>query len=137
MLLNLGTQLIRKRERLVARYRRALPALEFQSPIGTPVFPFLPVRISGAGASVRDAVIGRAAGAGVEIRKYYNPPLHRQSFFGASSRALPVTDAVSDDILTLPLFDSLEAGDVDAIADVVSKAIAAVTARPKRRSRAS
>ena len=114
-------KIVRLRERLVRRYRKRLPDFTFQEAAGNPAHPFLAVRIEGA-APDRDRAIARAAANGVELRKYYNPPLHRQAVFSAIAAECPVTDDLANRTITLPLYDSLTLADVDRIAEVVRDA---------------
>ncbi len=119
-------RLVRRRSQRVARYRRNLPEFHFQHAEGSPAFAFCPAdtRLS---REQRDALIVEAARKGVEIRKYYDPPLHRQPWFSSSKpQPLPVTEALSDSIITLPLYDSLDNEDIDAISRVVRAALARV-----------
>ncbi len=73
---------------------------------------------SGAGPAGRDAVIRRAAAAGIEIGAYYDPHLGAQPYFRQTCRSgpLPVTDAVADRMLSLPLHDTMTVTDVQRIA---------------------
>ncbi len=114
-------RIVRRRRVLADRYRKALPEFQFQKPVGEPAHTFLAARIDGD-RSRRDRLIERAAADGVELRKYYNPPLHRQEFFDAVASDVRNTDVVADQIITLPLYDSLSDADVDIIAGVTRRA---------------
>ncbi|MEO8601953.1 MAG: DegT/DnrJ/EryC1/StrS family aminotransferase [bacterium] len=67
----------------------------------------------GAGADVA-AVQAALACDGVETRRYFWPPLHRlQAHDGV---ALPITEAVGDSILCLPLHSAMEPATLDRLA---------------------
>ena len=57
----------------------------------------------------------------IETRRYFDPPLHRQrlysSYYATPGASLPVTEAISANVLCLPLFAGLENHVVEAIAD--------------------
>lgn len=115
--------LVRRRALLARRYRRGLPRLRFQVPSGEPAIPFLAAAVDGT-ARERDRVIARAAERGIEIRKYYHPPLHRHPLWAkVEDREVPVTDALASRILTLPLYDSLTPDSIDRIIAVVGETL--------------
>jgi dTDP-4-amino-4,6-dideoxygalactose transaminase len=118
-------RLILRRNSMAARYRRALPELTFQQAEGNPIFVFLAARLAGSAAD-RDRLIARCLTEGLELRKYYSPPLHRHAYFSrAAARDVAVTDQVADQIVTLPLYDSLTNADIDAICSIIREALSA------------
>jgi dTDP-4-amino-4,6-dideoxygalactose transaminase len=73
----------------------------------------------------RDAVAGALADCGVASGVYYRCPLHRQPAFAADARALslPVTDAVAEQCLSLPMYPELTEPQIYYIADAVRSAL--------------
>jgi dTDP-4-amino-4,6-dideoxygalactose transaminase len=69
----------------------------------------------------RDELEGLLAADNIETRRYFDPPLHRQqlysAYYASPGGTLPVTDAVSANVLCLPLFSALNNEVVEAIAD--------------------
>lgn len=125
--------IIRKRKKLVERYRKRLPGVTFQQTNGDPSFWFVPACLPVSRES-RDQIIASAHRGGVELRKYFSPALHEQPFFsGALHLDLATTESVSASIISLPLYNSMTVDDVDAITDVIT-AGSAQRQRTKARS---
>ena len=82
-------------------------------------FMIYSVRIAGGR---RDAVMAALTASGIESRLYF-PPAHRQPVFAhLPDPGLPVTDAVAEQMLSLPLHTRLSSDDLGMIADVVMNA---------------
>jgi dTDP-4-amino-4,6-dideoxygalactose transaminase len=60
----------------------------------------------------------------IGARKYFSPPVHRQKLYSAmwDERALPVTDMVSDGVVSLPIYSSLTNESVDKVCEVIRRA---------------
>ena len=60
----------------------------------------------------------------IGARKYFSPPVHRQKLYGAmwGGRALPVTDLISDGVVSLPIYSSLTDESVDRVCAVIRQA---------------
>jgi dTDP-4-amino-4,6-dideoxygalactose transaminase len=60
----------------------------------------------------------------IGARKYFSPPVHRQKLYSAmwDGRALPVTDSVSDGVVSLPIYSSLTDESVDKVCEVIRRA---------------
>ncbi|HEX4536288.1 MAG TPA: DegT/DnrJ/EryC1/StrS family aminotransferase [Candidatus Acidoferrum sp.] len=60
----------------------------------------------------------------IGARKYFSPPVHRQKLYSAmwDGRALPVTDLVSDGVVSLPIYSSLSDDSVDKVCEVIWRA---------------
>ena len=70
-----------------------------------------------------EALAAALAAEGVQTRRYYSPPVHRQRAYrtvGPSNGALPVTDAAAARVLTLPLWTGMD----DELVDRVGVAVA-------------
>lgn len=64
--------------------------------------------------------LGRALAAeGIDTRRYYYPPIHRQAAYAhlKSRRELPVTDEMAGRVLTPPLYSHMTHAQMEAIAD--------------------
>src|SRR5205085_11914092 len=65
------------------------------------------------------------AAENIETRKYYDPPVHRQSAYVqylTSALTLPCTDLLSSRCLSLPLWSNMEATVVSDICSAVERA---------------
>jgi dTDP-4-amino-4,6-dideoxygalactose transaminase len=73
-------------------------------------------------AAARDAAFDRLTSGGIEVRRYYEPAVHRHLHFDGSDRigGLRVTDDVSSRVLSLPVHDELSDGVIARIADLVN-----------------
>jgi len=60
----------------------------------------------------------------IGARKYFSPPVHRQKLYSAmwDGRPLPVTDMVSDGVVSLPIYSSLIDESVDKVCEVIRRA---------------
>jgi FlaA1/EpsC-like NDP-sugar epimerase/dTDP-4-amino-4,6-dideoxygalactose transaminase len=68
----------------------------------------------------RDQLKAVLASEGIDTRTYFDPPVHRQQAYRHEPRAiLPVTDAVSRAVVSLPIYPDLTAADVDAVVGVI------------------
>lgn len=79
-----------------------------------------------------DAVAGALDAEGIQTRRYYSPPVHRQRAYRSLERAngpLPVTDRAAARVLTLPLFTGM----TDEHVDLVGAVLARLTAPDWRR----
>jgi FlaA1/EpsC-like NDP-sugar epimerase/dTDP-4-amino-4,6-dideoxygalactose transaminase len=66
----------------------------------------------------RDALARALMAEGIDTRKYFDPPVHRQSAYRhLTAQSLPVTDSVSDRVLSLPIFPDLRNEHVERVAD--------------------
>jgi dTDP-4-amino-4,6-dideoxygalactose transaminase len=89
---------------------------------GRPAWQGLPVLARDRAA--RDAAVAVLAEAGIEGRIYYSPGLHRTSAFaGCAPDALPVTDAIVDRILCLPIHADLTGSALEAVARATEAAL--------------
>ena len=115
-------EIIQKREALAQTYRALLPELSFQEcNAASQAHVFLPALLPRSVQGGRDAVIRRAAEAGLEFGTYYAPHLGAQPYFQRVCLlgALPVTDDVSDRILSLPLHEGMTIRDVRRVAALI------------------
>lgn len=83
----------------------------------------------------RDLVARALTAEGIETRRYYWPPIHRQQAYGdATAVELPTTDLVASRVLSLPMFGSLTVEAVDrtvqALSDIAKNAQSILAASP-------
>jgi dTDP-4-amino-4,6-dideoxygalactose transaminase len=80
----------------------------------------------------RAAVADRLAASAIETRTYYHPPVHRQKAYAQNERespsCLPVTDDVAGRVLTLPLWETMDTGTVDAVCSALEESLAEAAA---------
>lgn len=76
-------------------------------------------------AGGRDLVGSRLLGCGIETKRYFHPPLHRQKifreYFDPQGDALPVTERVSSRVLSLPIYATLADEVVERIAEAIAE----------------
>jgi len=82
-------------------------------------FQFVPVVMPSEAA--RQRLLATAPAAGVEVRVYFDPPMHRLPQFERYPRTsdLRVTDWLSDHIVALPMANDLDDAQIERIADLV------------------
>ena len=73
----------------------------------------------------RDALIARLRAGGIEASVHFDPPVHLQPAHARPGTVLPVTEAASRSVLTLPMFPDLTPGECQAIAGGVRAALGA------------
>lgn len=112
-----------RRRQIAARYRSRLEGSEyaFQARVAgsDPVFHILAVRHPRQRA-VQDAL----AAAGIGWGKHIVPPAHRHPAYRnilRDGRSLPVSESLSDHLVSLPVFPELSDEQVDYVADVLSR----------------
>ncbi len=69
----------------------------------------------------RDTLVRALKADGVDTRNYFDPPVHRQqSHAHQADRPLPITDAVSRQVVSLPIYPALDDATIDRIAGVIA-----------------
>jgi dTDP-4-amino-4,6-dideoxygalactose transaminase len=126
---------IAERNRLAERYRKAvdgLPGIDFPAVADgdRSTYKDLTILIDDVAFGMDAAAVARALAAeGIQTRRYYSPPVHRQRAYRSLAPAngpLPVTDLVATRVLTLPLWTGM----TDQQVDDVGRALARLAARP-------
>lgn len=79
----------------------------------------MPVVLKDSTAEKRDAVRDRLHQAGIQTSVHY-PPIHRFSIYKDYPANLPVTDYVTDNEITLPMYAALSSDDVEFICSNLS-----------------
>ena len=71
----------------------------------------------------RDHLVEVLASRGIDTRSYFDPPLHRQrAFYDPAAPSLPVTEALSSSVISLPIYPDLTAASVERIVDIIQDA---------------
>jgi len=121
---------VAERQRLVKAYRQKLAGIrgirvqEVRSG-NTSSQKDLSLRIvAGDFGHTRDELRAELTRNNIETRTYFAPPVHLQTAYkpwrGQSVGKLPVTEQVATEVLNLPLYVGLTAGDIDRIVAVVA-----------------
>jgi dTDP-4-amino-4,6-dideoxygalactose transaminase len=105
-----------RRNAVVGLYRQelgALPGIGFQEiqPGDRCSYKDFSITVEAEVAGVtRDEVAARLAVQGIDTRKYYDPPVHRHTAYRqfAPEFALPVTDRLAGQSLSLPLWSDMD-----------------------------
>jgi len=70
----------------------------------------------------RDALVAALDAEGVETRKYYSPPVHRQQAYAAiASPELPITDRLAARVVSLPIWSHLPIEAVERVAHAIAR----------------
>ncbi len=119
---------IARRNALVAKFKagtEGLPGLTFQDiePGDLSTCKDLTLVIEPQFGLTADELAVALRAEGVDTRRYYHPPVHRQKAYAhlAGRRALPVTERVADQVLTLPLWSHMTAATVTTLAGTVAR----------------
>jgi dTDP-4-amino-4,6-dideoxygalactose transaminase len=92
---------------------RGTPGIRFQQiePGNRSAYKDFSVLLSGSEFGMsRDELGSALSEQGVPTKRYFYPPLHQQRLFaraGSRRRALPVTEGISESVLSLPIYESL------------------------------
>ncbi|MBI1748348.1 MAG: DegT/DnrJ/EryC1/StrS family aminotransferase [Acidobacteria bacterium] len=71
----------------------------------------------------RDAIIRFLSNMGVETRAYFDPPVHRQSYFMRfATRTLPTTEDYARRVITLPFFTSISEAEMSRVVAALAEA---------------
>jgi dTDP-4-amino-4,6-dideoxygalactose transaminase len=122
-------QRIARRNQIRLRYERQLgsvPGITFQqirSGCRTTAKDFSLIVDQAEFGQTRDWLLERLLRRNIEVRRYFWPPVHRQKLYREiwDGRPLPVTEWVSDRVISLPIYSSLSDEDVDRICAAVSE----------------
>ncbi|MEK8090576.1 DegT/DnrJ/EryC1/StrS family aminotransferase [Thermithiobacillus plumbiphilus] len=120
-------EVVVRRTRYIEYYRAGLAEevraglLALPENTGFCAFQTLPVRLASRLSAA--ALVEGAASDGVELRRYYNPPLHRSTLFApyASGVSLPHTEALSESMICLPVHSRMEAKTIERVLAALRK----------------
>jgi dTDP-4-amino-4,6-dideoxygalactose transaminase len=120
---------VKKHNQIAALYTSELegtPGIGFQRvPAGhASTYKDYSVRVDApAFGMTRDELAAALLADNIETKKYFHPPLHQQALFRAllpaSLSTLPVTDAISESVLSLPVYESLPHATVRQVARAI------------------
>ncbi|WP_324276146.1 DegT/DnrJ/EryC1/StrS family aminotransferase [Blastococcus brunescens] len=102
----------------------------FQAGATGSTFQFVPVALPTAAARTR--LLQEADDTRIEVRAYFDPPMHQVPAFASvpCSGSLPVTASLSQRIVGLPMADDISASSLERIRDLVLRVVAAAPHRP-------
>ncbi|HSM01058.1 MAG TPA: DegT/DnrJ/EryC1/StrS family aminotransferase [Acidimicrobiia bacterium] len=119
---------VERRNAIAARYRERLnhlPGLEWQAvPSGTrSSMKDLSVLVDPAAFGCGPGALVMALGAeGVATRRYYAPPVHRQTAYrDVITAELPTTDRISARVVSLPIWSHMEMDVVDRVCAAIER----------------
>jgi dTDP-4-amino-4,6-dideoxygalactose transaminase len=121
-----------ERLEIVRQYQDALediPGVAFQRvPTGSvPAYKDCTIRIAQSvhGEGARSRVGENLKGSGVDTREYFNPVLHNQPALDlpGSDTALPVSQRLSQELLTLPMFNGMRSEEIEFVSEQVRKSL--------------
>lgn len=103
----------------------------FQAGSAGSTFQFVPVALPTAAA--RNMLLQQAHDARIEVRAYFDPPMHQLPAFASVPRAcdLPVTESLSQRIVGLPMANDISAGSLERIRDLVLRVVATTPRLPR------
>jgi dTDP-4-amino-4,6-dideoxygalactose transaminase len=107
-----------------------LPGIAFQKihPEDLCVFKDYSIVIDEHAAGIsRDRLGSALLDENVETKKYFYPPMHRQKLYQRFHKpweTLPVTDAVSEGVLSLPIYESLPNETIEGVATAIRRLLA-------------
>ncbi len=123
----------RRRVELAARYDAALASvpgirLPARPTAGRHAWHLYQIRVREDFGMSRDALIDSLSHQGIGVSVHFIP-VHRMPYFerlvgDEDCAALPVTDAASEQLLSLPMHPQLADGDVDTVVDAIADAVA-------------
>jgi dTDP-4-amino-4,6-dideoxygalactose transaminase len=121
---------IARRNQLAERYRKVLaglPGIDFPTVAEgdrSTYKDFTVLVDAGAFGIAADALAAALAAEGVQTRRYYSPPVHRQRAYRSlapTNGSLPVTDQAAARALTLPLWTGMRDHEVDGVALAIAR----------------
>lgn len=121
-------ELIGGRRRVAASYADRLASIDGVEPMGDPpdgrhVYQLYTVTL--APGIDRDAVAARLADEGVASKVYFEPIHHSDYYTDSYDRPvdLPVTEEISERVLSLPIYPELSTEEIDHVVDSLSAAV--------------
>ncbi|WP_158544453.1 DegT/DnrJ/EryC1/StrS aminotransferase family protein [Blastococcus sp. TBT05-19] len=108
--------------------------VSFQAGSAGSTFQFVPVALPSAAA--RDLLLRKAHDARIEVRVYFDPPMHQLPALSSARRAfdLRVTESLSRRIVGLPMANDISADSLQRIRDLVVRAVATTPRRAPHRA---
>jgi dTDP-4-amino-4,6-dideoxygalactose transaminase len=69
----------------------------------------------------RNLLISHLSKNKINVKTYFDPPIHKHDFYNAENKNLPITESLSDQIICLPVFYSLENSEIEFICKVLNE----------------
>ncbi|GBR03269.1 DegT/DnrJ/EryC1/StrS family aminotransferase [Acetobacter oeni] len=113
-----------KKENIAANYQKLLPELQFQKPGGRrAAYQFMPARIPNADKTRRARLLDLMKESRIGTASYFSPHLAEQEYFSSfgSASHLPVTEALSSSIISLPVKHTMTTDDVAYVASELKR----------------
>lgn len=113
---------LQQRQSVLKKYKAGLKSLTFQqnAEISSVCFAsaIVPKSVN------RNKLVEELNSIGIQIREYYNPPIHKQVYFMrnkhlSKSQRLNITNDISEKIISLPVHDDMNSAHIDAIIDEI------------------
>lgn len=110
------------------RYRTALGSLGVDFPLNADRSSLCFATMCCPTAADAEAVFHRLIHHRIAARRYYNPPVHRQSYFQSDPAAwestdLPATESVCSRVVSLPIHDHMDTETLDRVVAAVGEAM--------------
>ena len=133
-----------RRQALIKRYRaelKGVPGISFQSQPTwlEPSFNYFVIRVEAdAHGMTRDTLHQKLKAVGIETKRYFHPPLHRQRAYahlpGIARVKLPVAESLAESCLALPLFANLTEEQLGRVTHAIRAALALKPGRKEQRA---
>ena len=104
-------------ELLGSNEKLTVPFISNQEFVSNYIFPIV---LKGFGKDRRDALRNALHEKGIQTSVHY-PAVHRFSIYKPFAKSLPLTEMVTDNEITLPMFGSLTDTDVEMISNTVNE----------------
>lgn len=112
---------VSRRQEILRRYRDRL-GVGWTLPTGADSSSVCFATMVAPDARARDAAWQRLTEGGIEVRRYYDPVVHRHPHFRARATVseLPVTDDIASRVLSLPAHETLSDGQIERVSDLLN-----------------
>ena len=119
-----------KRQKLAAYMTKKLSKFKqittpYLDPKGTHVYQMYVIKVNETVDRDKFALFLR--NNGIEASVHFDPPVHLHTYYsekyGYKEGALPITEKISKQIITLPMFPSMTKEQINLIIDVIEKAL--------------
>lgn len=114
------------REQKAMLYKHFLQEFEFQKHTGTrTAYQFMPVLLKQDLVCKRQSIIDKMASQGIMTASYFSPHLAEQPYFAemCAMASLPITEDVSNRIISLPLYESLTEENINDVCRILKEII--------------
>ena len=124
--------ILQTRRSIAARYQDELEPLGFVFQAGAQGGTWQAGYLQAPRPELRDAIVAAGAAAEIEIKTYYDVPLHRHPAYADAPRHgdLPITEHLAAGALSLPMANDLASEQVDRVIDAVSSVLVTPTRQP-------